>query len=520
MVNAPGIDDKCARAKAERDLHVGKVLQSKARKKVVVAGPGTGKTYLFKTILKDKPNSLTLTFVNALVEDLSLELNGLSQVRTLHGFARNLLKQLTSGEIGIAPKLPEVIKEDAALLLNEDIDFNKLFYNRDDENRHLAFYQKRKAYYGDKFGYSDVIFAAAEYLEAHRNEVPAYEQIVVDEFQDFNRLEVSLIELLSEKSPVLIAGDDDQALYAFKDASPEHIRIRHDDRRHGYEAFSLPFCSRCTRVIVDAANDIIAGATKLNLLKGRITKAYTYFEEKEKNEVSSDNPTMAYSQLFPTQIPWFIEQRIGEIARELKSQFSVLVIAPTKTQCRIIANALAKKGFERIEFVDRSNTKAPALLDGLKMLLENDKDNLGWRIVARCLLEGNTFKALLRASDADKAKSIRDMVDKDCKSQVKAMLAVLRRLANNLPIDDESLQTLKKLDLDPYKIMRDILREDMDLEDREFGNPATRKIPIKATTIESSKGLAEDYVFITYFDDLYFIKDAEKRATDKCVGSA
>ena len=34
-----------------------------------------------------------------------------------------------------------------------------------------------------------------------------------------------------------------------------------------------------------------------------------------------------------------------------------------------------------------------------------------------------------------------------------------------------------------------------------------RKIPIKSTTIQSSKGLSADYVFITHFDDRYFIKN-------------
>jgi AAA domain len=213
MANEADSKAKYAKATLERSAHLGSILESRAKKKVVVAGPGTGKTFLFKEILRGKGSCLTLTFVNALVEDLSLELNGLSEVKTLHSFARSLIKRLTKKEIAIFPKLPEVIAEDAMTLLKEAVDFNRLFHERDDKNEGIEFYRQRKNYYGDYYGYSDIIYAVVRYLEAQRDKIPSYDQVVVDEFQDFNRLEVSLIDLLSEKSPILLAGDDDQALY-------------------------------------------------------------------------------------------------------------------------------------------------------------------------------------------------------------------------------------------------------------------------------------------------------------------
>ena len=86
-----------------------------------------------------------------------------------------------------------------------------------------------------------------------QQEIPEYPLIVVDEYQDFSELETSFIRLLSSKSPVLIAGDDDQALYSFKNADPRFIReLAQGDE---YERFGLPFCSRCTEVVVGAVND-------------------------------------------------------------------------------------------------------------------------------------------------------------------------------------------------------------------------------------------------------------------------
>ena len=37
---------------------------------------------------------------------------------------------------------------------------------------------------------------------------------------------------------------------------------------------------------------------------------------------------------------------------------------------------------------------------------------------------------------------------------------------------------------------------------------AIRQIPITLTTIPRSKGLSADYVFITHFDDQYFLRDS------------
>ena len=68
---------------AERRQHSEAIIDARTPKKVIVAGPGTGKTFLFKEALKGKSLTLTLTFVNSLVEDLSLELYGLSDVKTL-----------------------------------------------------------------------------------------------------------------------------------------------------------------------------------------------------------------------------------------------------------------------------------------------------------------------------------------------------------------------------------------------------------------------------------------------------
>ena len=175
---------------AERDGHTKAVLSSASKKIVVVAGPGTGKTTLFSKMLEGKNgDALTLTFINALVDDLSLGLYGMSDVKTLHGFSASFLKKTISAKV--FPKLCAVIKEDAVILMGEDINFDELFQIGSGKAEHFAFYKARKDFYGKYYGFADVVYALGQYLSANRHKIPAYKQIVVDEFQDFNQAEVA-----------------------------------------------------------------------------------------------------------------------------------------------------------------------------------------------------------------------------------------------------------------------------------------------------------------------------------------
>ena len=59
------------------------IVSSDASKKVIVAGPGTGKSFLFQEICKKNlekgaAKNLALSFINELVDDLSLDLYPIS----------------------------------------------------------------------------------------------------------------------------------------------------------------------------------------------------------------------------------------------------------------------------------------------------------------------------------------------------------------------------------------------------------------------------------------------------------
>lgn len=509
-------DGKYIKAEGESEKYINTILKSSSPKKVVVAGPGTGKTYLFKRMLEGKKNNLTLTFINSLVEDLSLDLYGLSEVRTLHSYARSILGKIL-GDIEVFPKLAKVICEDAKILLVKDVNFDHIFYNKIQDEQLLSFYNKRRSYYGKYYGYTDIVFTLVRYLEQSKDNIPNYDYVLVDEFQDFNLLEISLIDLLAEKSPVLLVGDDDQALYEdLKSANKSFIRERYGNKYPDYEPFTLPFCQRSTRVIVETVNDIVKEAKKQGLLKGRIEKNFCYFDKEDKDKDSLANPNIVYTQKFAKQIPWFISQQIDEIAKQVKDKFSVLIISPSVKMSQLTVDALRNKGFKNINISQKKNIdERPTLSEGLNLLLENFDDNLGWRIVSKHFLDEESFNSFLKETDKDGAKSFSEIIENDLKDKVNEILRMIRSIKKGEKIENNKLDELLRLfEFDPFENKKSFLLSKLPSRREGSIDAGIRKIPVEATTIQSSKGLSVDYVFITYFDDQYFIDIKNKKITD------
>jgi DNA helicase-2/ATP-dependent DNA helicase PcrA len=50
-----------------------------------------------------------------------------------------------------------------------------------------------------------------------------YSEVIVDEFQDINRLDFELVRIIAERATLVVAGDDDQAIYGFRGCTPEYI---------------------------------------------------------------------------------------------------------------------------------------------------------------------------------------------------------------------------------------------------------------------------------------------------------
>jgi len=322
--------------------------------------------------------------------------------------------------------------------------------------------------------------------------------------------------LLSERNPIILTGDDDQALYeSLKSANAKYIRDRFSHNNSEYESFTLPYCRRCTQVIVEAVNDVIEVAKQKGLLISRVEKQFEYFTCKEKDIESSQNPEIIFSQQYKTQIPYFIEQHLKKVAGDVKQKFSVLIISPTNIYSRLIFDSLKKKGFANLEPVKKKEDKEPTLMEGYKILLNDKNSNLGWRIASQFHLDNNNFELLLKKSNEDNAEHISEIIGREKKKEIKEILKILRAIKNKNDIENTKLdEVLQRVSINPYHDAKNVLREEILSDHIYAGDHGLRKIPIKFSTIQGSKGLAADYVFITHFDDQYWIKN-ENEISDR-----
>jgi DNA helicase II / ATP-dependent DNA helicase PcrA len=117
----------------------------------------------------------------------------------------------------------------------------------------------------------EVIPQLYEYLRSNpvAPERSEFQHILVDEFQDLNRAEQGVIELLSNQAHVCIVGDDDQSIYSFKHAHPEGIR-EWVVANPAADDLHLDECRRCPTTVVHMANSLIAH-NQLRLVPRQLT---------------------------------------------------------------------------------------------------------------------------------------------------------------------------------------------------------------------------------------------------------
>lgn len=84
-----------------------------------------------------------------------------------------------------------------------------------------------------------------------------YKYILIDEFQDINRIQMNIIELLaSPLNNIFVVGDDDQSIYGFRGARPE-IMIEFKDYYPNATFIVLDVNYRSTQPIINVAERVI-----------------------------------------------------------------------------------------------------------------------------------------------------------------------------------------------------------------------------------------------------------------------
>jgi DNA helicase-2/ATP-dependent DNA helicase PcrA len=208
-----------------------------------------------------------------------------------------------------------------------------------------------------------------EVLRAHYQ--ARFRHVLVDEFQDTNRLQYRWLKLLTGKDAALFAvGDDDQSIYTFRGANvgnmadferefrvPNVIRLEQNYRSHGN--------------ILDAANALIAHNRK-RLGKNLWTAA------------GEGEPLRVYQAQSDGYEAHFVAEEVQSLVRDGLARRDVAILYRSNAQSRVIEHALFTQGipyrvYGGLRFFERQEVKHA--LAYLRLLASPDDDGALLRVI-------------------------------------------------------------------------------------------------------------------------------------------
>lgn len=159
-----------------------------------------------------------------------------------------------------------------------------------------------------------------------------FDYVLVDEYQDTNHVQMSIVmQLCQEKQRVCAVGDDSQSIYSFRGANIDNI-LNYQRQFQGTRLFKLEQNYRSTQTIVEAANSLI----KHN--RNQIPK--DVFSENAKGEKIQYKP--AYSDKEEAAI---VAKDVKRIRREDGCQYSdFAILYRTNAQSRSFEEKFRKQG--------------------------------------------------------------------------------------------------------------------------------------------------------------------------------
>jgi DNA helicase-2/ATP-dependent DNA helicase PcrA len=366
------------------------------------------------------------------------------------------------------------------------------------------------------------LFLLREYKPVRDTLQQRFQYIHVDEFQDTNRVQFSLMELLtSETQNVCVVGDIDQNIYSWRGADIKNVLQfeRHFPRA---KTILLEENYRSTQTIIAASNDII----KKN--QNRVEKnVFTNNQEGEKLTL--------YAGMTGQDEAEYIAMTAKSLIADGADPAAIVVLYRTNFQSRALEEAflnfavpyqlLGTKFFERKEVKD--------VLSYLRLALNPDSTADIARIInepARGIGKVTMLKVVegkrgdLNASAAAKVKVFDDIMMDIAKAATEKPLSdtikfIMARSGIESTLKEEGteealerLENLRELvtlasrynHLDPTEAVEELLENAALQSDQDELKEKEEQNAVRLMTIHAAKGLEFSYVFITGLEEGLF----------------
>lgn len=269
---------------------------------LVLAGPGSGKTlvitertkYLIEQCHVNPSDILVITFTKAAATEMKNRFLGQTKTKypvtfgTFHAVYFSILKHAyhyNADNIIREEQKNQFIREiiakqhldyedetefvmsilgEISMVKNSGISIANYYSKNCAENvfRHIYneyqeyLYKNKKIDFDDMLVYTYELFLErADILEAWRRK---YKYILIDEFQDINKIQYDVVKMLAgETENLFVVGDDDQSIYRFRGAKPEIMLHFGDDYKRAKKVL-LDTNYRSQKNIVTYAGNLIS----------------------------------------------------------------------------------------------------------------------------------------------------------------------------------------------------------------------------------------------------------------------
>ncbi|HPM08633.1 MAG TPA: ATP-dependent helicase [Candidatus Pacearchaeota archaeon] len=520
---------------------------------LVIAGAGSGKTrtlifrvaYLIEQGI-DPDNILLLTFTRKasqemlrrageLLDDRCLKIPG----GTFHSFANNLLRKYAQA-IGFSNNFSILDEQDSENLLKqirnqlfpdqkdmpkkntlrelfsfhknketnlEDIIFDQLpqFKDKIDQIKEIFDAYSSLKLKNSMMDYDDLLIYCKKLLENNisiRKKVSdQYRYIMIDEYQDTNKIQSEIAELLAgERKNIMAVGDDSQSIYSFRGADFKNI-MDFPKRFPGTEIITLETNYRSTQQILDLTNKVIEKA------KEKYSKNLKAFKGKGPKPIYAEFSSEREQAKFIIEKLKSLEKPLGESAVLFRSSWH-----SNELELELIKNNISFVKYGGIKFVESAHTKD--ILSFLRVDFSY-KDSAAWQRILS-LHKGIGLKTAQKIIDVIIEENNIDILDKyklgkllktlidvaketEPEKKMKIVFNHYKPILKERYLDDfdkrekdlQSLQEISSRYQDLQKFLSDTLIESPDNND--FTRTSDRLV---LSTIHSAKGLEWNNVFL------------------------
>lgn len=322
-----------------------------------------------------------------------------------------------------------------------------------------------------------------------------YKHIIVDEYQDTNLKQMELLKILIAAptcESLMVVGDDSQAIFSFRDTSPEYIINFSSYIGEESDDIYLLENHRCTPEIIDFANKINERNT-FKVAKDLIA-----------TRPSGQPVTVQGFQSVEDEIEYIITGVKDHLAAGTKPE-DIAIICATKSELRKFADRLTKEGIQSVSLNPEpllENSRVKAAIAFVKSL-SCDIDTQNMLVYVNAKLGGGLFakSAVEIEKLIDDGRIEAAMIDSKLPHEKKdALLEILKAIDHN---DDEIYQQF--LDTLSRKTYEKIVEYCNDFLVFGTKNEARREHDypgVVLTTCHSSKGLEWPVVYasLSQFD--------------------